>query len=326
MISYSKTGSSITVVTGYKPKTIPSSHPNFDKIVEAVKDPRTTEAQLEPLLDIPKTIADASGGNITVVNGGLFFKGFPVKNDLATFILQLISEGNKIAAQPLMKFLDKAFANPDPRAASDLYQWVVASGLPITPEGDIFAWKAVGMDYLSLHAPRRGDLVFDHHVGNVVKEDRAYCDPNPDHTCSKGLHFCSAPYLKHYAGGGSRIVAVTISPTDVVAFPRDYGWEKGRASQYTVVGEVPYEDVPEFYPRGSRVYQWPQPVVAPATPADSKTGDVWATRSGREVTIIRQFPGEPFYSVQTDNGVYTASGRFVSERADSPHDLVKFVR
>lgn len=325
MIAYSLTSKSITIVVNYVPRTIPSTHANFAEIVRLAKDAKTTEAQITPLLDVGKTIETASNGNIQYKNGKLFFKGFEVKSTLATTIIAMLRDGNEAGAKPLQAFLEKAFNNPDPRAATDLFDWVVNSGLPITPQGDILAWKAVRMDYLSIHGGgRRGDRVFDHHVGNTVEEDRSYCDADPARTCSRGLHFASAEYMKHYAGGGSRIVAVAVSPTDVVAFPRDYGWQKGRAAKYVVVGEVPFDAVPEFYPQGKRVYDWKK-AAAPTAP--SAVGQVWLTRDGREVTVVRtNVTTTKPYTVQTDNGVYTASGRFVSDTEENPNDLVKFVR
>jgi hypothetical protein len=251
-VSYNITSSTITAVVGFVPRVIPKSHPNFEAIREALLN-GTDEKSLLPLLDIPKAIENFTDGEVVVKNGKLFFRGYEVRNTLAKLILSFIKEGKEAGAAPFKAFLVKAFNNPDPRAALDLYDWVVHSGLPITPDGDILAWKAVREDYGSIHSGGRGKK-FDHRVGNTVEQDRSECDANPDRTCSTGLHFCAASYLPSFASGGSRIVAVKISPTDVVAFPRDYGWAKGRACRYQVVGEVPLDQVNEFYPQGRRIY------------------------------------------------------------------------
>jgi hypothetical protein len=254
-VPYNITDTTITAVVNFIPKVIPKSHPNFEAIKELLSSGKATEAELTPLLDIPKAIETFTDGEVVVKNGKLFFRGYEVRNTLAKLILQFIKEGKEEGAKPFKNFLVKAFANPDPRAALDLYDWVVNSGLPITPDGDILAWKAVRADYGSIHGRGTNGLTFDHHVGNIVEQDRSLCDANPDQTCSTGLHFCSVDYLSSgYASGGNRIVAVKISPTDVVAFPRDYGWSKGRACKYQVVGEVPYEQAKNFYPLGRRVY------------------------------------------------------------------------
>lgn len=273
-VPYTLTDTTISAVIGFVPRIIPKSHPNFETI-KSLLVKGATEAKLLPLLDIPKAIEDYTGGDVFVKNGKLFYKGYEVRSTLATLILSFIREGNEEGAAPFKAFLSKAFANPDPRAAMDLYDWVVHSGLPITPDGDILAWKAVRADYGSIHSGR-GGRQFDHHVGNIVEQPREECDANPNQTCSAGLHFCAGPYLKSYASGGSRIVAVKISPTDVVAFPTDYGWEKGRACRYEVVGEIPLEQVPTFYPQGRRIYSG-----FTLTPTVAKAPKKLSTTNGR---------------------------------------------
>lgn len=251
-IPYTITDTSITAVLNFSPKIIPSSHPNFIKIREVLTSGEADPVEVENLLDLPKAITATTGGDVTIEGGQVFYKGFAVKNSLASMILKFMSEGSEKAAEPLKKFLANAFENPDRRASDDLYDWCVASNLPITEDGYILAWKAVSENYRSLHRPN--DPRFDHHVGNTVTERRQDCDANPDNTCSRGLHFCSAPYLKNYASGGARVVALKINPRDVVAFPRDYGWEKGRACEYQVVGEVPFEEAQQYYPLQTRIY------------------------------------------------------------------------
>lgn len=306
-VPYTRTSSSISLVLNFTSQVIPKSHPNFQKIADALAK-GATEADLKPLLDIPAAVSTFTGGNVAVVDGRLFYKGFEVKGDLAKEILDFVKSGPPGAAKPFEMFLEKAFQNPDPRAAQDLYSWVAASGLPITETGDILAWKAVGNDYRSIHTGPRGKL--DHSIGKVVEEPRHETDADPNSTCSRGIHFCSADYLKHYASGGSRVVAVTISPTDVVAFPKDYGNSKGRACRLTVVGEVPHDKVREYYPQGAKTYSWQQR---------------WIRRDGSEVTIVEtNRPGA--YPLGDDQGnTYTRSGFFAGEGTQSKFDLIRRV-
>jgi hypothetical protein len=317
-LPYTITEKAITVVVAYRPHVIPTSHPNFEQIRALLADKNTTEEQIKPLIDIPKAIETFTGGNVTVVNGRLFYKGYEVRSSLASLILKFVKEGQAAAARPFELFLEKAFENPDPRAALDLYDWVARSGLPITPEGNILAWKAVRADYGSIHGNPPLSR-FDHHVGNIVQEDRMHCDPDPNRTCSRGLHFCSADYLSNYADGGRRVVALEISPTDVVAFPKDANGAKGRAWKYKVVGEVPPDEAASFYPQGRMVYD-PAPkkveskpktgpkrdaqgrfigsgskpkkakkqdngTFASAADLPVKKGQIWQTRDGQRVTI-----------------------------------------
>lgn len=324
MVPFSATPTSISVVVNFKSKVIPASHPNFEKIRDMLFSYKATEADLLPLIDIPAAIETFKSENIKVIGDNLFYKGFKIDSNLAKVILGFVNKGQLEAAEPYKNFLERAQMNPDPRAVSDLYEWVAAANLPITPDGCILAWKAVQADYYSIHSGRRGKLF--HGIGHTVSEPREETDPNPDVTCSRGLHFCSAPYLRFYQRGGVRIIAVKIDPANVVAFPKDYNNEKGRACEYTVVGEV--EDrakVAEFYPQGRAVYRG---FDTPKPKSTIEVGDVWVTRDGKKIKIVRIERDEfnHFYPVRGDNGyAYTKTGRFLSDSEQSPNDLVRSI-
>lgn len=341
MVAYTLTGTSITVVVDFTPKVIPSSHPNFKRIVELVANPQCTEAQIAPLLDIPATIARFTNNAVTVLNGKIYHNGFEVKTSLARKIMQFVNAGDEGLAAPLMAFLNNVLQNPDPRAGADLFDWVQASGLPLTGDGQVLAWKAVRSDYRSIHSPNDGR--FDHHVGNIVSMPRAECDADPDRTCSRGLHFCSADYLSSYAGGGHRVVVVKIHPKDVVAFPRDYGLAKGRACSYQIVGEVPYDQVKTFYPQGSPVYTGFDKIqnsvisisvngtLATTDPKTTFTqGSRWQNRRGEIVEIVGLNATGNLLRLRYPDGrevneVYANTGQAFMDRRNSPHDLVKQV-
>lgn len=339
MIPYTKTPKSISLTLNFVPKLVPKTHPNFDKIVELVKDPNTVDADIYPLLELPKpTNTFSPTGNVVIKGDKLFFKGFEINNSLSKVILEHVKAGEFEAARPFELFLENAFENPDRRAVTDLFDWVVHTGLPISPDGFILAWKAVRDDYYSIHGnghsgtPR--DTRFDHHIGNTVSEDRSVCDANPDVTCSSGLHFAAPSYLPSYASGGSRIVALKINPRDVVAFPRDYGWAKGRASEYVVVGEVPLDEVPTFYPQAKPIYKgWSAAAStlrsAPTTPRTAEgfaVGQLWADDLGRRHTIITTKSDVAGYPIQTDFGRFTATGKYVSNDEDNVRDLKRLIQ
>ncbi len=332
MIPYSRSPKAVVLVLNYVPKTIPSSHPNFDKILTLLEDPDVTEESLLRLIEVPKPVITNSfeeEDDIVIKNDQLFYRGYPVNTSLSKRILDLMSEGKIEAAKPYANLLRRAFQNPDRRAVTDLFDWLVHVGLPITPDGFLLAWKAVRDDYRSIHSPN--DARFDHHVGNIVEQDRTECDANPDRTCSSGLHFASASYLPNYASGGSRIVALKIDPADVVAFPKDYGWAKGRASRYLVVGEVPLAEVPNFYPQAVGVYKrWGYngsrtegltKRISPRNPFGFAVGQVWLDAMGGRHTIVDINASAPGYPILTDLGRFTARGRFVSDDEVNARDL-----
>ena len=345
MLTYTRTPTSLTIVLDYRPRIIPSSHPNFTRLSELVLKPSATEAEAKRLIDIPAAINDFTGGEVQVVNGKLFFKGFEVRNSLAQLILGFIKAGQPEAAEPFRRFLIKAHSNPDPRAAQGLFDWCVTGGLPITPEGDILAWKMVQNDYFSIRAGRRGKL--RHQIGDVVEEPRHETNADPNHTCSTGIHFCSLEYIlngNYASASNGRVMAVAISPTDVVAFPHDYKLSKGRCCKLTVVGEVPWGNVGGFYDN-QRVYGgWSQPVSAlEATPSPKpavryaaaadlpvQVGDVWRDRKGREIKIIELADvGSKMYGLAARMGgnprrelIWANTGRGVADQSTEDDLLV----
>lgn len=163
----------------------------------------------------------------------------------------LASRSREELVKPLACFLERLQRNPDLRARQGLFDWIEAGQLPITPDGYIVAYKLVAENYKDIYSG-----TFDNSPGQVVEIDREECDPNPEKTCSSGLHFCSAGYLPHYGSGrSSKVVIVKIDPADVVAFPRDYNLSKGRCCRYTVVHEVPRETAAEWFAEAGYVYE-----------------------------------------------------------------------
>lgn len=316
-VAYTISGSAITVVVDFTPKAIAKSHPNHDRIRQMVADPATTEDMIRPLLDIPQTISNYTAGKVYVKNGKLYMSGAEVRTSLARKILDFIAAGDANLAEPLKLFLENVSQNPDPRAQLGLYDWLQASQLPITPDGYILAWKAVSSDYRSIHAP--SDPRFDHRIGRRVEQERDECDADPDRTCSSGLHFCAASYLKSYAGGGHRVIVVKIHPKDVVAFPKDYNLAKGRACGYDVVGEMPFDQVANFYPQGKPVYDGFADVVKTVSP---QIGEVYRRRDGKTVVITNSDRNLVFD--HNEEPYFATDGRCNRPgRPDTPRDLVQ---
>lgn len=245
MLTYIDTGSSITVVLNNAPRVISASNFNFTKVREALADPQTTEADITKLLDAAEGIKEFSSGCIRVDHGIVYYGDREVDGAIRPKILEFLRTNRPELADPLCKFIERVYENPSYRAVNGLFEWVSKSGMPITPEGKILAWKIVRQDYFDYHS---GTL--DHSPGKIVEIPRNQCDEDPDSTCSAGIHFCSYDYLPHYRNGDSnrRIMMVEIDPADVVAIPRDYNTAKGRCCRMKVVGEVPIDDVRKIFP------------------------------------------------------------------------------
>jgi len=229
-----------------------SSTTNFDSIRAALSNPETTSEEMEALISpagaISKAVEDYRG--IEVINGVLLYQGEKVGNSLATRILKIHSEGLPI--KPWALFAEKLYRNPDTRVRDELDLFLEACDLPITTEGDFYAFKNVRADYTDIHSGK-----FDNSIGRTPSMPRDQVDGDRNRTCSQGLHFCSKGYLPSFshAGSGGHTMIVQVSPEHVVAIPSDYNNAKGRASQYTVVGEIkPEEAQTKVWPAVSAEY------------------------------------------------------------------------
>lgn len=224
----------VSMSIGMKPYSIDSSHPNYAKIVDALKE--NDFELVEQLVCIAKSLVKFCGDKIAVDvdNGVLSFDGEEIHNTLTSRILTMMREGFDV--QPLVKFLENLMKNPSKRAVDELYGFLEYGKMPITPDGHFLAYKRVGADYKSVH-----DGKTDNSIGAIVEMSRNKVNDDSQQTCSYGLHFCSHEYLKSFSG--EKVVVLKVNPADVVSIPVDYNNTKGRACRYEVVGELTPDEV-----------------------------------------------------------------------------------
>ena len=250
MISTSISTNSITVVViddfGNKVYTLARSHPNYDAVLEAVRN--NDEASIHSLCNVAKSIENFAEGKVRVENGHVYYGNLLLEGIIVERILGFIKD--KLPVTPLLKFINKLYENPSSRAISELYKFLEHKNMPITPDGNFLAYKGVQSDYFSKTAGNIEVLqgtVVDGKIFNgvgetiIVKRNQV-CD-NKDVGCSKGLHAGSVKYATDFGAGG-KVVIVEINPADVVSIPTDCECQKLRACAYKVVGEfeVPLND------------------------------------------------------------------------------------
>jgi hypothetical protein len=238
-IPYAYTGGSLTLFVDDDVFSIANDHPNFSKILDAVR--KQSWDAVSELINLSKVVVDflSPTQRLKLVDGAVVFDGEVLTGSVIDHLFRLKNEGFDVT--PLLAFIERLQDNPSYRVREDLFDWLQKGQMPITPDGFILAFKIVGADYKDLYSH-----TFDNSVGQVVAVDRRQVDDNIENTCSRGLHFCSRGYLPHYGtGSGSRVVIVKLDPADVVAFPRDYNLSKGRCSRYEVIGEVPRDQAEE---------------------------------------------------------------------------------
>lgn len=274
----------ISLSLGMSPHTIDRSHPNYDRIVDALREDDWNT--VEELINIAKSLIAFGNGKIgiDVDNGVVLYAGEEIHGSLQVRILQMMEEG--FSVEPLVNFLDNLMSNPSKRAVDELYGFLEHGKMPITEDGHFLAYKRVREDYTSVHDGKTSNA-----IGEVVKMDRNKVDDDKDRTCSHGLHFCSHEYLKSFSG--AKVVVLKINPRDVVSIPTDYNNTKGRACQYEVVGELSEDEVKAALSQSI----WSTAVVNDYDDAD---------RDGDENDLEEEFsiPADDHGDVPTDTNLY----------------------
>ncbi|USM11541.1 protein rIIB [Citromicrobium phage vB_CbaS-RXM] len=234
-LSFTIGASTITVFLDGQIHTVEESHVNYQPLLaELRKEPedRNLDA-IRPLVSIKKMIEAQTFGEVQITEDAVMYRGNRVARYMETRMLEVMQQG--IGIEPWVYFIENLYKNPSQDAIAELYEWLEKARLPLTPDGCFIAFKKVRDSYMDCHTGK-----FENRIGNILEMPRDLCDPNRSNDCSRGFHFASVGYLKHF--GGQRVMAVKINPRDVVSIPRDYHTTKGRCSRYTVVAELQSEN------------------------------------------------------------------------------------
>ena len=139
MYPYIIQGNNISIVIDNKVHAISSSNLSFNKIKEAIK---VNDWELVKELIEPKAVVVKYGaGNIQIENGEVLWKGKAMHNSLTRRMIQMLEEG--FSVEPLANFMINLMENPSYRSVTELYGFLEANHLPITPDGHFLAYKKV---------------------------------------------------------------------------------------------------------------------------------------------------------------------------------------
>ena len=227
-------GDVLTVVIKGAAHSVPTSHPNFAAIRDALHD--GDEDAIEELLEEPSSTytsspCDTTHGRVVVRDGQVFYNGEVLDNQgLVDRILLLQRQG--LPFDGMAKFIERLYNNMSRRARNELLSFIDRNGLTIDSEGYLLAYKAVRSDYKDKYSG-----TIDNSPGRVVSMDRAKVDDDFRRHCSYGLHAGALQYVYWYGGGSDRIIIVRIDPADVVSVPSDCDCQKLRVCRYEVVSD-----------------------------------------------------------------------------------------
>lgn len=192
------------------------------------------------------------GSTLTQLENGVVVdsNGEMLPEDLTKRMSGMMEEG--FDALPLERFWNNLRQNPSERAKQLLWNFLAHQGHALTEDGCFIGYRGVRTDFKDKHTG-----TFDNSPGSVCKMDRDKCDPNPNNTCSKGLHVGSYDYA---SGFGPVVVEVKVNPMNVVSVPVDYNGQKMRVCEFQVLNVCKSRVDTEMYEsseRGGSVYQVP---------------------------------------------------------------------
>jgi len=231
---------SVTAVIGNNVLSANSTHPNWVKIMEAVKNDDATA--FVNAMNIRQSVINYVNGKIKIIGNEVFYDKLRIGGVIVDRLLNFIGEG--LPATPIVRFIENLYSNPSQRAVTELYSFLEHKNLPVTAAGNFLAYKGLKADFYSITNGKltliqgmsdSNGYIFNG-VGETVECVRNQVDDNKENHCSTGIHAGSLEYATNFAGQNGVVVIVEINPKDVVSIPSDCDCQKLRTCKYTVVG------------------------------------------------------------------------------------------
>lgn len=232
----------LTAFVNGEPETIDESHPNFARILAALR----SNGDVGDLLS-HTTLFENLDAKVEVRDDGVYYGDWAIHNSLTATIERYQQEGRDTSG--LVKFMERLMNNPSENSRDQLFTWAQAQDLTIDAEGYIIAFKAVTTDMTSRnHGTAYVDGV-EHHgaipypIGSVVSMPREDVVDDPTVACNRGLHVGTLRYARTF--GPPVIIQVQIDPADCVSVPGDSNFEKMRVCKLKVLSKEVREVVKE---------------------------------------------------------------------------------
>ena len=150
-IPYVLGSDSITVYLKGKPYPVNKQAHTYPMVLAAVKANDVTA--LEQVINIRQGIVNNMSKNtksVRVEGSKIFYEDREVTGLIASRIFETIRLG--LDYTPMTNFLERLMKNPSKRAVDELFGFMEACTLPITPDGCFLAYKRVNSDYLDCHS------------------------------------------------------------------------------------------------------------------------------------------------------------------------------
>jgi len=206
------------------PINIARDDARFDEVLHVIRSEQF--GRLACLSDRSSHIREYTKGKFHVKDGVIIVDGDFLPEALSDKLLALIDTGEDTT--PLERFWQNLKKNPSRDSRHDLFEFLRANKIPITPNGCFIAYKKVRKDYTDCHTGK-----ISNKPGQIVKMPRHQVDADRNRTCSSGLHVAAFAYANNFSSG--HLLEIEINPRDVVAVPPDYNQQKMRVCRYRVI-------------------------------------------------------------------------------------------
>ena len=161
-------------------------------------------------------------------NNKAYYKGIELSIDLFNVLKAAFEKQNDKNNKTIINFVNLLMQNPDKDVIRQIYPFLMHNDIKICNNGYLLTYKSIRKDFTDHYTG-----TYDNSVGKYVKMDRDKVDPNPNKTCSHGLHVGSLSYIDQIYSNNI-IVSCIVNPMNVVSIPTDYNGAKMRVCEYKV--------------------------------------------------------------------------------------------
>lgn len=222
-IPFTLTNENITVILDGKPHTIHAGTPQFHGLRDALF--REDWNAIPTYVSRSGALQQWLGDKFVVDGERISFASVELPESLQARIWAMVTAGESPA--PLFAFYERLHKNPSFRSRTMLHSFMQHTGIPIEADGMFLAYKGIKHDYTDGHTGTIDNSPGMHHSmpRNLISDD-------PNKTCHFGFHVGALGYAGSFS---DRTVVVRVDPEHVVCVPNDFGAQKMRVCDYTVV-------------------------------------------------------------------------------------------
>jgi hypothetical protein len=249
ILAYDITNSSVTFLgEDGVPRSADVTHVNYQRIRDGLLDGASADDLIQ-LVDTKVAIEGKTFGLVTVGADSVYYKAKQLNGYLVEKLLAMLGDGLDIT--PWAILLDNLMVNPEISVRDRLPLFLEQAQMPITEDGHFLAWRLVKDDYWDIYTGNTFHCV----SGALLQMPREACNPNPEETCSAGIHVAAFGYLDSYGfdHSGRRCMLTKVNPASVVAVPVDYNNQKLRVCEALILREVAKEYVPALFGRDDHI-------------------------------------------------------------------------